>query len=80
VLTDGTTLRTLRDAISYLGKSVPKSDHTHPVIVTAATVTQAAEGKDFIMHASIATLKAIHRRKNGCSIQTAKKSIGASGS
>ena len=27
VLEDGTTLRTLRDAIKYLGKAIPKAEH-----------------------------------------------------
>jgi hypothetical protein len=63
-LEDGTTLRTLRDAIKYLGKSVPKAEHDHPAVLTAATIiTQAAEGRDLIMHARIATLKAIRRHE-----------------
>jgi hypothetical protein len=63
-LPDGTTLRTLSDAIKYLGKAIPKAEHGHPAVVTAATIiTQAAEGQDLIMHAFIATLQAINRHK-----------------
>jgi hypothetical protein len=59
---DGRRLRTLREAIQYLGKTVPKSEHLHPKVQTAATsVTDAAEGRDFMMHARIAVLQAIHR-------------------
>ena len=64
VLENGTTLRTLRDAIKYLGKAIAKAEHDHPAVVTVATIiTQAAEGQDLIMHARIATLQAINRHK-----------------
>jgi len=44
VLENGTTLRTLRDAIKYLGKAIAKAEHDHPAVVTVATIiTQAAE-------------------------------------
>jgi hypothetical protein len=61
-LPDGKTLRTLSDAIKYLGKSVPKAERDHSAVVPAATIlTRAAEGRDFLMHARIATLQAIRR-------------------
>jgi hypothetical protein len=61
---DDTRLRTLRDAIKYLGTAVPKADHDHPAVVTAATIiAQAAKAQDLIMHARIATLRAINRHK-----------------
>ncbi len=63
-LSDGTVLKTLRDAIQYLAKVIPKKERDHPAVVTAATIlTQAAEGRDFLMHARIATLQAIHRHE-----------------
>ena len=62
-LPEGVTLRTLRDAIKYLGKSVPKAEHGHESVTTAATIlTQASEGSAaYMMLARIATLKALHR-------------------
>ena len=64
-LPDGTTLRTLRDAVQYLGKSVPKAEHDHPTALTASTIlSQAAEGGPaWMMFARIATMKAIHRHE-----------------
>ena len=62
-LEDGTMLRTLRDAINYLGTAVPKAEHDHPAVTAATIITQVAEGRDQIMHARIATLQAINRHK-----------------
>jgi hypothetical protein len=62
VLPDGKKLRTLKDAIEHLSKTIPKKDHDHPKVLTAATIlTNAAERRDFMMHAHIATLRALHR-------------------
>ena len=36
VLDDGTTLRTLQQAIQYLAKTVPKAEHDHPKVINAA--------------------------------------------
>lgn len=59
---DGTTLRTLRDAIAYLGKTVPKSERDHPAVVLASTVlTGAAEGRNLVMLARSATYRALTR-------------------
>jgi hypothetical protein len=59
VLADGKRLVTLRDAIKHLGETIPKREHGHPRIVIAATVlTDAAEGRDFLMHARIAVIRA----------------------
>jgi hypothetical protein len=61
-LDDGTTLRTLRDAIAYLGKTVPKSEHDHPAVVLASTIlTEAAEGRNLVMLARSATYRALTR-------------------
>jgi hypothetical protein len=63
-LPDGSTLKTLRDAIQYLGKTIPKAERDHPAVLTAATIlTPAAEGRLPMMMAHIATMKAIHRHE-----------------
>jgi hypothetical protein len=62
LLPDGRKLVTLKDAIDHLSKTVPKADHDHPKVLTAATcLTDAAEGRDLVMHARIATLQALNR-------------------
>jgi hypothetical protein len=44
VLDDGTMLITLRDAITYLGETVPKHEHDHPKVLNAADhLTRSAE-------------------------------------
>ncbi|MEY9394355.1 hypothetical protein ABIF66_005021 [Bradyrhizobium japonicum] len=59
---DGKTLVTLRDAIRYLSETVPARERKHPRVLIAATVlTDAAEGRDLVMHARIATLRALNR-------------------
>jgi hypothetical protein len=58
----GSTLATLRDAISHLGKTVPKSDHEMPaVLTTAELLTRAAEQGSPVEFARIATLRALNR-------------------
>jgi hypothetical protein len=62
VLPGGKKLLTLKDAIEHLSKTTPKKDHNHPKVLTAATIlTNAAEGRDFMMHAHIATNRALNR-------------------
>jgi hypothetical protein len=62
VLPDGAKLTTLREAIAHLGKTIPKSDHEMPSVLTAAELlTLAAEHGGRIEFARIATLKAINR-------------------
>ncbi|MBN8987400.1 MAG: hypothetical protein J0H42_04090 [Rhizobiales bacterium] len=60
---DGETLRTLRDAIKYLGRTVAKAEYGHEAVTTASTIlTQSAEGGPaWMFMARMATLKAIHR-------------------
>jgi len=60
---DGETLRTLRDAIKYLGQKVPKVEYGHKAVTTALTIlTQSAEGGPaWMFMAKIATLRAILR-------------------
>ena len=49
------------DAIEYLRETVLKREHDHPAVLLASTIlTNAAEGKDFMMHARIAVMKALH--------------------
>jgi hypothetical protein len=43
-----------------------KRERSHPAVLLAATVvSNAAEGKDFIMRARIAVMKALHRNDGG---------------
>ncbi len=63
-LPDGKRLNTLRDAIAYLAKAVPKSERDMPGVTTAAEMlTNAAEKPDvaWMMFARMATLQASHR-------------------
>ena len=44
VLDDGTTLTTLREAVEYLAKTVPKAERQHPNVLTASDhLTRSAE-------------------------------------
>jgi hypothetical protein len=62
VLDDGSKLSTLREAISHLGKIIPKAEHDMPEILTAADLlTKAAEHGGPIEFARIATMQAINR-------------------
>src|SRR5258705_209186 len=64
-LPDGTQLRTLREAISYLVKAVPAAERGMPEVLTAAEMLiNAAERESaWVFFARIATLKAIHRNE-----------------
>jgi hypothetical protein len=60
VLANGMQLVTLRDAIQHFGKTTAKRERNHPSVVLAATIlTNAAEGRDLVMHARIATLRGV---------------------
>jgi hypothetical protein len=62
VLPNGKKLVTLRDAIAWLAKSAPPSEHdTHEVQIAAHCVTEAAESP--LVFARIAMLQAINRNK-----------------
>ena len=64
VLDDGTALRTLRDGVHYLAKTVPKAERDHEKVLTAADhLTKAAEQGYPVFFARAATLQAIHRNK-----------------
>src|SRR5258708_9704979 len=62
---DGTQLKTLREAIAYLAKTVPKSERDMPAVTTAAEMlTSAAEREPaWVFLARMATLQAIHRNE-----------------
>jgi hypothetical protein len=61
---DGTQLNTLREAIAYLAKVIPKPEQNMPVVTTAAEMlTYAAErGMAWMILARIGVMKALHRR------------------
>jgi hypothetical protein len=64
VLPDGKQLATLRDAIRYLGDTVPQREHNHPAVLNAADhLTRSAEQNYPLFFARAATLQAIHRNK-----------------
>jgi hypothetical protein len=60
---DGTQLHTLREAVAYLAKTVPKSERDMPAVTTAAEMlTYAAErGIPWMFMARIGVLQARHR-------------------
>jgi hypothetical protein len=64
VLDDGTTLVTLRDAVQYLARTVPKAEQHHEAVLVAADhLTRSAEQGYPLFFARAATLQAIHRNK-----------------
>jgi hypothetical protein len=66
VLPDGRQLVTLRDAIRHLVDTVPARERKHSHVLIAATVlTDAAEGRDFMMHARVAVIRALNRNGAG---------------
>ena len=63
-LPNGERLVTLQDAIAWLAKSVPTSEHnTHEVQIAAYYLTEAAENNGPMAFARIGMLKAINRNK-----------------
>jgi hypothetical protein len=62
-LPDGTQLRTLRQAISYLAKTVPKAERDMPDVLTAAEMlTNAAEREiAWMFFARIGVMRALNR-------------------
>jgi hypothetical protein len=64
VLEDGTTLRTLQQAVAYLAKIVPKAEQSHEkVLVAADHPTRSAEQNYPVFFARAATLRAIYRNR-----------------
>jgi hypothetical protein len=61
-LPDGGKLRTLKDAIAWLAKEIPKSEHTTPKVQAAARmVTEAAENNGPMIFARMGVMQAVHR-------------------
>jgi hypothetical protein len=61
-LPDGKKLRTLKEAIAWLAKEIPKSEHALPKVQTAARMaTEAAENNGPMIFAQMGMLQAIHR-------------------
>jgi hypothetical protein len=62
---DGARLNTLREAVAYLAKTVPKSERDMPAVTMAAEMlTYAAEREvAWVFLARMATLEAIHRHE-----------------
>jgi hypothetical protein len=64
VLDDGTTLSTLRDAVQYVARTVPKAEQHHEAVLVAADhLTRSAEQGYQLFFARAATLQAIYRNK-----------------
>jgi hypothetical protein len=62
VMDDGTTLTTLRDAIQYLARTVPKAEQNNEKVLTASDhLARSAEHGYPLFFARAATLQAIHR-------------------
>jgi hypothetical protein len=63
-LPDGRKLRTLKEAIAWLAKDIPKSEHTIPKVQAAARmVTEAAENNGPMIFARIGMMQAINRHR-----------------
>src|SRR6478752_9290979 len=63
-LPDGRKLKTLAEAIAWLAKEIPKSEHKMEKVQTAAhLVTRAAEHGGPMIFAQMGMLQAIHRRR-----------------
>jgi hypothetical protein len=72
---------TLKNAIEHLSKIIPNKDHSHIKVLTATTIlTNAVEGRDFMMHVHIDTLQAFHRDVERVFDSSQKITTGASGS
>jgi hypothetical protein len=63
-LPDGRKLRTLKEAIAWLAKEIPKSEHAMKQVQAAAhCVTQAAENNGPMIFARIGMMQAINRHR-----------------
>jgi hypothetical protein len=77
---DGTRLNTLREAVAYLAKTVPRSERDMPAVTTAAEMlTYAAErGIAWMFLGRMAVMKALHRHEVQVFNPDAKGIIGES--
>ena len=74
-------MRTLREAIAYLVKTVPPSERKHEkVLVAADHLTRSAEQTHPMYFARAATLRAIHRNDEIVFDPDRKDTIGGSAS
>jgi hypothetical protein len=63
-LPDGRKLLTLNEAIAFLAKEIPKSEHTLPKVQAAARMLmEAAENNGPIIFARMGVLQAVHRHQ-----------------
>jgi hypothetical protein len=64
-LPGGAVLKTLKEAVAYLAKTVPEAEQDMPEVLAAAEIlTYAAEREiAWMFFARIATLRAIHRNQ-----------------
>ena len=78
---DGTRLNTLREAVAYFAKTVPKSELDMSAVTTATKMlTNAAErGTAWMFLARMAVMKALTAMRCGNSIRTPKSITGGSG-
>jgi hypothetical protein len=64
LLPDGPKLKTLAEAMAWLAKEVPKSEHNMDKVQTAAyCVSRAAEDGGPMIFAQMGMLRAIHRQR-----------------
>jgi hypothetical protein len=76
-LPDGRKLKTLAEAMAWLAKEIPKSEHKMEKVQTAAhLVTRAAEHGGPMIFAQMGMLQAIHRHRERVFNPDAKTTIG----
>ena len=64
LLDDGTKLTTLREAIQYLARTVPKAERDDEKVLTASDhLVRSAEEDYPVFFARAATLQAVHRHR-----------------
>ena len=77
VLEDGTKLTSLRQALAYLARFIPKAECNLPEVLTASNImTKAAEQGGPVEFARVATLQAINRVRSvalGQEIRTSQR-------
>jgi hypothetical protein len=77
-LPDGTKLTTLREAVAYLAKTVPKAEQSHPKVLAAAEIlTYAAErGIAWVFWRGSRRCGRSTATKRACSIPVGKRRNG----
>ena len=82
LLPDGTQLKTLREAIAYLAKAIPKAERDMPEVMTAAEMlTNAAERESaWVFSRAPPRSRPFTATRFGCSIQIGKIIIGGNAS